>query len=71
MKCIGASPSREKRKWGGKARDNRLFLNAVFRILHTGTPWRDLPPEYGDRKILIAVFVVGVTKEYGKKFCLI
>ena len=30
--------------------DNRLFLNAVFWILRTGAPWRDLPPDYGDWK---------------------
>lgn len=36
--------------WGGKARDSRLFINAVFWILRTGSPWRDLPPDYGDWK---------------------
>ena len=36
--------------WGGKSRDNRLFINAVFWILCTETPWRDLPPEYGEWK---------------------
>jgi len=36
--------------WGGVARDNRRFLNAVFWILRTGAPWRDLPPDYGDWK---------------------
>ncbi len=36
--------------WGGVAKDNRWFLNAVFWILRTGAPWRDLPPEYGDWK---------------------
>jgi transposase len=36
--------------WGGNARDNREFINAVFWILRTGAPWRDLPPEYGDWK---------------------
>jgi len=36
--------------WGGIARDNRLFINAVFWILRTGSPWRDLPPDYGDWK---------------------
>ena len=36
--------------WGGVAKDNRLFVNAVFWILRTGAPWRDLPAEYGDWK---------------------
>ncbi len=36
--------------WGGKAKDNRLFINAVFWILRTGAPWRDLPPDYGGWK---------------------
>ena len=37
-------------KTGRPAQDNRLFLNAVFWILRTGAPWRDLPPDYGDWK---------------------
>jgi transposase len=36
--------------WGRIAKDNRLFINAVFWILRTGAPWRDLPPDYGDWK---------------------
>ena len=36
--------------WGGNARDNRQFINAIFWILRTGAPWRDLPPSYGDWK---------------------
>jgi transposase len=39
-----------KGAWGGIAQDNRLFLDAVFWILRTGAPWRDLPPDYGDWK---------------------
>ena len=39
-----------KGKTGRPAYDNRLFLNAVFWILRTGAPWRDLPPDYGDWK---------------------
>jgi transposase len=35
---------------GGIAKDNRKFINAVFWILRTGSPWRDLPSDYGDWK---------------------
>ncbi len=34
--------------WGGVTQDNRRFINAIFRVLRTGAPWRDLPPDCGD-----------------------
>ena len=39
-----------KGTWGGNARDNRQFINAVAWILRTGAPWRDPPPDLGDWK---------------------
>ena len=39
-----------KGKWGGVAQDNRRFINAVFWILRTGAPWRDLADDYGGWK---------------------
>lgn len=39
-----------KRTPGVSGRDNRKFINAVFWILRTGAPWRDLPESYGDWK---------------------
>ena len=32
---------------GVTAKDNRLFVNAVFWIAKTGAPWRDLPDRFG------------------------
>ena len=36
--------------WGRIAKDNRLCINAVFWLLRTGAPWRDIPSYYGDWK---------------------
>ena len=32
---------------GATAKDNRLFLEAVFWRVRTGSPWRDLPAGFG------------------------
>lgn len=37
-------------KRGRRGNDNRLFMNAILFKLRTGTPWRDLPPVYGNWK---------------------
>ena len=33
---------------GVTARDNRLFLEALLWRVRTGSPWRDLPPDFGN-----------------------
>ena len=38
----------KKRDRGVTANDNRLFLEAVLWIARTGSPWRDLPKEFGN-----------------------
>ena len=32
---------------GRTAKDNRLFVNAVFYVAKTGIPWSDLPARFG------------------------
>ena len=55
-----------KGSWGGQAQDNRRFINAVFWILRTGAPWRDLPASYGGWKNTIADFAAGEIKASGR-----
>lgn len=32
---------------GRKPNNHRLVLDGIFRIARTGSPWRDLPEEFG------------------------
>jgi transposase len=43
---IPARPRRHRYP-GRKALPDRLALNGILHVLHTGTAWRDLPQEYG------------------------
>ena len=37
---------------GGTAPDNRLFVEAVIYRYRAGIPWSDLPPRFGEAKII-------------------
>ncbi|WP_342267405.1 transposase [Candidatus Tisiphia endosymbiont of Empis tessellata] len=54
--------------WGGVAKDNRTFVNAVMWIFRTGAPWRDLPPDYGNWKNVHRRFCNGAIMEYGSMY---
>ena len=53
---------------GRPSADNRLFINAVFWILRTEAPWRDLPPILTTGKIHIAASADGEIGEFGRKY---
>jgi transposase len=39
--------------WVGRnAGDNRLFIEAVLYRYRAGIPWRDLPPRFGDFRVI-------------------
>jgi len=55
--------------WGGIAHDNRRFINAVLWIFRIGSPWRDLPVDYGDwfNTHRAGAFVVGAIRVFWEK----
>ncbi len=43
-------PTAKKKTRGRPWADHRLVINGILWILHTGSPWRDLPSEFGKWK---------------------
>jgi putative transposase len=41
---------------GRSGKDNRLFVEAVLWLVRTGSPWRDLPDEFGKWKTVYTRF---------------
>jgi transposase len=41
---------------GRSGKDNRLFVEAVLWIVRTGSPWRDLPPSFGNWNSVVTRF---------------
>ena len=48
--------------------DDRKIMNAIFYVLRTGMPWRDLPARYGPIRRLIIVSTVGLDVGSGSVF---
>jgi len=40
-------PPERSGKPGKPFQSHRRILNGIFWVLHTGAPWRDVPPEFG------------------------
>ena len=54
---------------GATAKDSRLFLEAVFWRVRTGSPWRDLPPCFRDlEQPVSAVPQMGVDRSFRESF---
>ena len=52
----------QRGRWGGIIQNNCRFINAVFWMLRTGAPRRDLPPDYGKWGSVHQRFIVGAEK---------
>ena len=63
-------PSRAKVRRGRPWFDHRRFVNGVMWILQTGSPWRDLPQEFGNWKTIYNRFRRWVKEGlWDKLFC--
>ena len=48
--------------------DDRKIMNAIFYVLRTGMPWRDLPARYGPYTTAYNRFTVGLAVGSGSVF---
>jgi len=48
--------------------DDRMILNAIFYVLRTGMPWRDLPERYGPIQRRTIASTVGLGAASGSGF---
>ena len=53
--------------WGRVAKDNRLFTNAVFWVMRTGSLWRDCRLIWVTGATRIGVLSAGVIKAFGSR----
>ena len=61
-------PSQRPRT-GRPAKDHRTMLNGILWLLRTGTPWQDLPSQYGPSKRLPAASIAGNKPGYVSVCC--
>ncbi|BFU88864.1 MAG: IS5 family transposase [Nitrospira sp.] len=57
----GLLPGRDETV-GGTAKENRLFVEAVFSRYRAGIPWRDLPERFGDFRVIHTRHTRGSTR---------
>ena len=55
---------------GRSGENNRMFVEAVLWIARTGSPWRDLPPEFGSWNSSTNALRAGLAPASGIESCL-
>jgi transposase len=48
--------------------DDRKIVNAIFYVLRTGMPWRDLPARYGPYTTAYIGLIAGLVEAFGSMF---